>query len=80
MQERKLLRMDVKKKELELKEADLKFVNSSTKSLAKLMGFKSIKELHKVTRDPLKSLKILLSFYRRIRDLADYTNKGKTKF
>jgi hypothetical protein len=80
MQERKLLQIDVKKKELELKEADLKFVNSSAKSLAELIGFKNIKELHKVTRNPLTSLKILLSFYRRIRALADYTNKGKTKF
>ena len=72
--------MDVKIKGFELKEADLKFINSSTKSLAKLMGFKDIKELHKITRNPLTSFKILLSFYRRIRDLAKYTNKGKTKF
>jgi len=80
MQERKLLQIDVKKKELELKEVDLKFINSSTQSLAKLLGFKNLKELNKVTRNPLTSLKILLSFYRRIRSLADYTTKGKTKF
>jgi len=80
MQERKLIQIDVKKKKLQLKEADLKFIHSSAKSLAKLIGFKNIKELHKVTRNPLTSLKILLSFYRRIRSLADYTNKGKTKF
>lgn len=80
MQERKLLQMDVKKKDLELKEADLKFINSATKSLAKLLGFKDIADLHKVTKNPLTSLKILLSFYRRIKLLVDYTNKGKTEF
>jgi len=80
MQERKLLRIDVKKKELELKEADLRFINSSIKSLAELLGFKNVKELNKATKKSLTSLKILLSFYRRIRLLVDYTNKGKTKF
>jgi len=80
MQERKLLQIDVKKKELELRQTDLKFINSSTESLVKLLGFKNIKELHTVTKNPLTSLKILLSFYRRIRSLVDYTNEGKTKF
>lgn len=80
MYERKLLKLDVKKKELELKEADLKFIESSTKSLARLMGFKSTRQLHQATRNPLTSLKILLSFYRRIRTLAEYTKKGKSKF
>ena len=80
MQERKLLQINVKKEELKLKTADLEFISSSTKSLAKLLGFKSVKELNKVTRNPLTSLKILLSFYRRIRSLANYTTKGKTKF
>jgi hypothetical protein len=80
MQERKLLQINVKKEELELKKADLEFINSSTKALAELLGFKNLKELNKVTKNPLTSVKILLSFYRRIRDLADYTTKGKTKF
>ncbi|MBU0482865.1 MAG: hypothetical protein KKG47_17370 [Proteobacteria bacterium] len=79
-QQRKLLQIDVKKKELELKEADLEFLNSSTKSLAKLLGFKNINELNKVTNNPVTSFKIILSFYRRIRILAKYTSKGKTKF
>lgn len=80
MKERKLLQMDVRKKELELKEADIKFLNSSSKSLAKLLGFKNLKELNELTQNPLTTLKILLSFYRRIRSLADYTKRGKTKF
>lgn len=80
MQERKLLQINVKKQELELKESDLRFINSAMQSLAKLMGFKNIKDLHRVTRNPLTSLKIILSFYRRIKLLANYTTKGKTKF
>lgn len=80
MQERKLLQINVRKKELELKEADLQFIKSSAESLAKLLGFRNIKELNSVTGNPLTSLKILLSFYRRIRSLADFTTKGKARF
>ncbi|MEK6646782.1 MAG: hypothetical protein AABY84_08945 [Candidatus Firestonebacteria bacterium] len=80
MQERKLLQMDVKKKGLELKKADIEFISYSAKSLAKLLGFKNIEAISKLTQNPLISLKILLSFYRRVRLLANYTKEEKTKF
>lgn len=47
--------------------------------MAKMIGLSDIEQMNRKTGSPLKTLKILLSLYRRIRTLAEYQNKGKTK-
>jgi hypothetical protein len=36
--------------------------------------------LNKLTGNPISTLKILLSYYRRIRTLSEYVAKGKANF
>lgn len=79
MQERKLLRIKVAKKELELEQEHQKFIENSADRMVKLLGLSSIEQMNQKTGSPLKTLKILLSLYRRIRTLAEYQNTGKTK-
>jgi hypothetical protein len=80
MQDRKLMRLDVKQKELELAEAQLNFVVKSSQLLAEGLDFENLDELNEATENPLATLKILLSYYRRVRTLAEYSIKGKAKF
>lgn len=79
MQERKLLRIEVEKKELELEEKHQQFIESSAERMVKLLGLSDVEQMNQKTGSPLKTLKILLSLYRRIRTLAEYQNEGKTK-
>jgi len=79
LSERKLLRIDVKKKELELEMMHTDFIEKSATTMARLVGLEDLTQMHEKTGSPLKTLKILLSLYRRIRTLAEYQNKGKTK-
>lgn len=79
MQERKLLRIEVEKNQIELEEQHQQFIERSANRMANLMGLSSIEQMHQKTGSQLKTLKILLSFYRRVRTLSEYQNKGKTK-
>ena len=79
LSERKLLRIDVKKKELELEMMHADYIEKSANTMARLVGLRDVSQMHEKTGSPLKTLKILLSLYRRIRTLAEYQNKGKTK-
>jgi hypothetical protein len=78
-QKRKLLRASVRQKERELSLDDIRFLRESAEELAKLMGFESLQKLHEHTGNPLTSFKILLSFYRRTRPLAEYQAKRLIK-
>jgi hypothetical protein len=80
MQERKLLRLEVKRKELDFKKAELEFIERASSSMARLFGFKDIQEIHSRTGHPYLTLKILLSLYRRVRTLIEYEQKGKVDF
>lgn len=77
MQKRKLLSLDVKSKELNHSKEELKFIEESSESFAKLLGFNGTKEITKLTQNRLATLKILLSFYRRIRTLKEFEDKEK---
>lgn len=79
LSERKLLRIDVKKKELELEIMHAQYIEQSANTMARLVGLDNLNQMHDKTGSPLKTLKILLSLYRRIRTLAEYQNSGKTK-
>jgi len=77
LQKRKLLRLEVKKKEIELSQTQLRAVEEHADSMAKLLGFNGHAELTERTGHPFITLKILLSYYRRLRKLAEYQSKGK---
>jgi hypothetical protein len=77
---RKLLRVEAERKRLELARDELNFVVQSSHLLAQALGFDSLKELNKLTESPLATLKILLSYYRRVRTLAEYAKEGKAVF
>jgi hypothetical protein len=77
LQRRKLLRMEVEQKKIELTRDEIDLVVDSSEILANMMGIDSADAIHNRTGNPLISLKILLSVYRRIRTLAEYQNKSK---
>jgi hypothetical protein len=77
MHDRKLMQVDVRERLLELEEKELAWIETSTDKIAKLMGFKDVATLSTVTRNPLATLKLVLSLYRRVRTLAKYEESGK---
>ena len=79
LQERKLMRIKAKREELELRREELKFLEESCQILSRLMGFRNLEELQALTPNPLATLKMLLSLYRRVRTLAEYEDAGKAK-
>lgn len=80
LQERKLMRIEVKRKELVLEKERIQFIDDATQKLSHAMGFKNVEQINRLTGNPLATLKILLSFYRRIRTLTEYDRDGKVKF
>lgn len=80
LQKRKLLRIEVDRKKVELSRDEILLVKESFDGLAHVIGLESAKAIQNRTDDPLIALKILLSFYRRIRILAEYKNRGKANF
>ncbi|WP_457798915.1 hypothetical protein [Methylocystis sp. S23] len=77
MQDRKLLKLKVSSEKIDLDKKQLDFVEQSSNQMAKLLGFKSPREIDALTGSPYLTLKILLSVYRRVRTLAEFENKGK---
>jgi hypothetical protein len=61
MHDRRLMRIDVRERLLQLEQHELEWVMTSTDRLAKLMGFTDVATLNGVTRNPLATLKLLLS-------------------
>jgi hypothetical protein len=80
MSERKLLRLKVKRKELQFRAEELEFIDTCQKQMGKLMGFNNLSEINERTGNPYITLKILLSLYRRVRTLAKYQENGKVDF
>jgi hypothetical protein len=80
LQKRKLLRMAVESRRIALSKEQIAFVKECADNLADVVGVASAKALDERTKDPLISLKILLSVYRRIRTLAEFKNRGKADF
>ena len=77
LQKRKLLRLEVKKKELELSQAQSVVIEQHAERMAQLLGFQGHAQLTERTGHPYITLKILLSYYRRLRKLAEFRAKGK---
>jgi hypothetical protein len=80
LSKRRLLRIEVAKKELELEGAHAQFIEESVQRMIHLLGLSDADQMHAKTGSPLKTLKILFSMYRRVRILADYQIRGKTRF
>lgn len=77
LQKRKLLKLEVKSKEVELSQAQMRLVEDHANTMARLLGFKGHEELTGRTGNPFITLKILLSYYRRLRELAKFYIDGK---
>jgi hypothetical protein len=79
---RKLSKIEVDKKQLELIETELKFITDSLCEFTSMMNIKQemLDELDKKTGgNKLMQLKILLSFYRRLEPLALMQADGRLK-
>lgn len=77
LSDRKLLRLEAQRKELEFKREELEYIDFCLSQMGKLLGFKNIDEINSRTGHPYISLKILLSLYRRVRTLVKYEVKGR---
>ena len=69
-QERKLLRIEVRKAEIDLKRDELDFAKDATRQLATLLEFEDVKTLEATTENSIASMKIMFSLYRRVRKLV----------
>jgi hypothetical protein len=79
MHDRQLMRIDVRERVLELERHELEWIETSTDRMAKLMGFEDVQTVNALTKNPLATLKVLLSLYRRVRTLAKFEQAGKAK-
>ena len=79
MHDRKMMKIEAKRASLKLSKEQLDFAVESSEKLSKLMGFENLEQINKLTKNPLATLKILLSFYRKIKVLAKFDISGKTK-
>jgi len=80
MHERKLMRIEAKRQEMDLTDKQIEFAVKMSKVLAEGLGFDRIEELHERTGHPVATLKMLLSYYRRVQKLAGYASTGKVEF
>lgn len=79
LQERKLLRLKVRETELQLSKVEAKVIEEHAETMARLLGFDSHRQLTERTGNPFFTLKILLSYYRRLRTLAKFEVSGKAR-
>jgi hypothetical protein len=79
LQTRKLLRLEVKRKELELTREEDRVIEEHANMMARLLGFESHTQITQRTGHPFITLKILLSYYRRIKKLAEFESQGKAR-
>lgn len=80
MHDRKMMGIEAKRQTLLLSKEQTDFAIESANKLSNLLGFENVEQIQKLTKNPLATLKILLSFYRKIKVLAEFTAKGKAKF
>lgn len=80
MHERKLMRIEAKRQEMDLTEKQIEFAVKMSRVLGESLGFNQIEELNERTGHPVATLKMLLSYFRRVRKLAEYATTGKAEF
>lgn len=77
-----LSKINLAKEDLDLKQRQITFCESASKSLAKAFGLTDVQEQlidQKVQNNPVMKLKILLSVFRRVEPLAKKQAEGKLK-
>jgi len=80
MRKRELSKIDLRSKELNLREKEREFIHKSVEEISNIMGVKkeTLAKLHlRAENNELAVLKMLSSLYRRARDLAKLENKQK---
>lgn len=80
MQERNIMRIEGRRRSLNLHREELDFIQASLSEMSKILGFENIRDINERTGNPYVSLKILLSLYRRVRTLGGYEREGKAVF
>lgn len=80
MEERRLLRLDVRREELRLEGDEEKFAAEAAARMAHAMGFSYLAQLNEVTPNDLATLKVMMSLYRRLRGLAKRHSDGRMTF
>jgi hypothetical protein len=78
--ERKLMNVEAERAVRELKEEELRFLESSSKRLARLLKIPASDVLLAQAGNPVARVKMLLSLFRRVETLAEYERKGKAEF
>lgn len=79
-QKRKLLGLKIKRRSQAIIREETEFLLDSCEKLANMMGSIDPSTIHSRTNDSRISLKILMSFYRRVRTLANYQVAGRATF
>lgn len=77
---RKLLKNKLERDELELRRDQLEFADAAARQLADAMGLELTDDFLKLAANPVFRLKILLSFYRRLRPLVKLKDSNKISF
>lgn len=77
LQERKLLRIKTEAEIRRLKKSEIRVIDAHARELGKAIDI-DVEALNLKTGSPFKSLKIILSLYRRLRKLAKFQERGKT--
>jgi hypothetical protein len=81
LRERELLRLKTARSRLRLSRDEIEFAVTSSQKIVNIMGFKNLAELNTLTNNnPLAGLKILMSYYRRIRTLVEFAESEKATF
>ncbi|MGH8531507.1 MAG: hypothetical protein ACREV1_01975 [Gammaproteobacteria bacterium] len=80
MQNRKLTDLDIKRGEIELTREQRRFARESADELAERMHFERLAQLKELSDNEVASLKILLSLFRRSRDLWKIEQQGRIRF
>ena len=79
LKKRKLLTLKTKKSKEKLSEAELSLLEEFGRDLADVMGL-NYDDLLRLTGSPFLTVKMLMSQYRRVRDLVDYQRSNKAFF
>lgn len=80
LSQRELLAVEAKRAQLALSREELDLVLYYSDQMAQVLQIPSAQTIHARTKNPLVSLKILMSIYRRVRTLAGYEIRGKAHF
>ena len=76
--ERRMLRADVRERELEVSGKELEFAEKATEQIVAQLGIDRT-ELWQLTENPIARMKILFSLYRRLRVLAEMARSELTR-